>query len=162
AFAVVCGLATLALRTNRAQVRYALWIAASAKFLIPFAALSRLGTVLGHWLLSADAGHRFAIVIEFAGQPVIARAVVPPATRVMGLGEAAGSMFAAVVPNIIFSTWIVGSLLLTVRWVTQWYRLARIARRARIISEGREVRILRRLEDGLGVRRRLIILESDS
>src|SRR5215831_677499 len=85
-----------------------------------------------------------------------------PASRVMGLGEAAGSMFAAVVPNIIFSTWIVGSLLLTVRWVTQWYRLARIARRARIISEGREVRILRRLEDGLGVRRRLIILESDS
>src|SRR5215475_245140 len=95
AFAVVCGLATLALRTNRAQVRYALWMAASAKFLIPFAALSRLGTLLGHWLLPATAGHRFAIVLEFAGQPMIARTVVLPATRVVGLGEAAGSTLAA-------------------------------------------------------------------
>src|SRR5215475_3215844 len=155
AFAAVCGLATLTLRNNRAQARYALWMAASAKFLIPFAALSRLGTVLGHWLLPADAGHRFTIVLEFAGQPMIARAVVPPATRVVGLGGAGGSALAAVVPSVVFSTWIVGSLLLTVHWVIQWYRLARVATRARVISEGREVRILRRLEDGRGVRRRL-------
>src|SRR5262249_18120612 len=147
AFAAVCGVATLALHSNRAQVRYALWIAASVKFLIPFAALSRLGAVLGHWLLPADAGRRFTIVLEIAG-PMIARTVAQPATRVAGLSEAAGSTLAAVVPSAAFSIWIVGSLLLTVRWAIQWNRLASVARRARVISEGREVRILRRLEDG--------------
>jgi len=35
-FAAVAGLLALALRNNRAQVRYWLWLAASVKFLIPF------------------------------------------------------------------------------------------------------------------------------
>jgi bla regulator protein blaR1 len=35
-FATVAGLLTLALRKNRAQTRYCLWLAASVKFLIPF------------------------------------------------------------------------------------------------------------------------------
>ena len=38
-FAAAAGLLTLALRNNRAQVRYWLWLAASVKFLIPFGAL---------------------------------------------------------------------------------------------------------------------------
>jgi hypothetical protein len=35
-FAAVAGLLTLALRKNRAQMRYWLWLSASVKFLIPF------------------------------------------------------------------------------------------------------------------------------
>jgi len=45
-FAVVAGLLTVALRKNRAQVRYWLWLSASCKFLVPFALLMSLGS---HW-----------------------------------------------------------------------------------------------------------------
>ncbi len=45
-FAVAIGLLALAFRRHRAAIRYALWLAASLKFLIPFAPLMDLGTHL--------------------------------------------------------------------------------------------------------------------
>ncbi len=45
-FAVVAGVLTLALRNNRAQVRYWVWLVASVKFLVPFALLMNLGSVV--------------------------------------------------------------------------------------------------------------------
>jgi bla regulator protein blaR1 len=42
-FAIVVGLLAIALRGNRAQVRYWLWFSASIKFLAPFAVLMSLG-----------------------------------------------------------------------------------------------------------------------
>jgi beta-lactamase regulating signal transducer with metallopeptidase domain len=50
-FAVAAGLMSLALAPNRAAVRYWLWFAASAKFLIPFSVLMSLGAAA-----SADTG----------------------------------------------------------------------------------------------------------
>ena len=38
-FAAVASLLTLALRKNRAQTRYWLWLAATVKFLVPFSIL---------------------------------------------------------------------------------------------------------------------------
>jgi bla regulator protein BlaR1 len=43
-FAAVAGLLTLAFRKNRAQIRYALWLSASIKFLIPFSLLIAVGS----------------------------------------------------------------------------------------------------------------------
>jgi len=45
-FALIAGLATLAFRKNRAQVRYWLWFSASIKFLIPLALLMSVGSRL--------------------------------------------------------------------------------------------------------------------
>ena len=42
----VVALLTLALRHNRARLRYGLWLAASVKFLVPFAALAAAGALL--------------------------------------------------------------------------------------------------------------------
>jgi hypothetical protein len=42
-FAAAAGLLTLTLSHHRAQVRHAIWLAASVKFLVPFAALLTLG-----------------------------------------------------------------------------------------------------------------------
>jgi bla regulator protein blaR1 len=44
-FAITAGLLTLALRRNRAQVRYGLWLAASLKFLVPFSVLVAMGSI---------------------------------------------------------------------------------------------------------------------
>ena len=46
AFAVVAGLLTLALRKNQARARYWVWMAASMKFLLPFALLAAIGSHL--------------------------------------------------------------------------------------------------------------------
>jgi bla regulator protein blaR1 len=48
-FALAAGLLTLAFRTNRAKVRYSLWLIASLKFLIPFSLLIGFGSGL-EWL----------------------------------------------------------------------------------------------------------------
>ncbi len=43
-FAAAAWLLTLAVRKNRAAVRYWIWLAASVKFLIPFSALGSIGS----------------------------------------------------------------------------------------------------------------------
>src|SRR5579863_9141614 len=46
-FAATAGLLTLTLRSNRAQTRYWVWLAASLKFLVPFSLLVGAGSHLG-------------------------------------------------------------------------------------------------------------------
>src|SRR6516164_2050521 len=46
-FATLIAIATVAFRSNRAAVRHALWLTASIKFLIPFAALVAIGEHTG-------------------------------------------------------------------------------------------------------------------
>src|SRR5262245_10249868 len=161
AFAAACALTTLMFRRNRAHVRYVLWLAASAKFLIPFSALIALGGVLGHWLLPPAASHRFEVAFELVTEP-IARTVGPPATRVPGLIESAGSTIAAVMPLALVAIWTIGSMALIARWLVQWRRLVQDAELVTVVTEGREVTILRRLEDTRRVRRRVVVLASDS
>ena len=68
-FAFAAALLTLAFLNNRAQVRYWLWLAASLKFLVPFAALIRLGTAT--W--DALAVRKLAAVVT----PGVSAAAVP-------------------------------------------------------------------------------------
>jgi hypothetical protein len=53
AFALLAGLLAVALRKNRAQVRYGLWLSASLKFLLPFSLLIGLGSRL-EWAPADD------------------------------------------------------------------------------------------------------------
>jgi beta-lactamase regulating signal transducer with metallopeptidase domain len=54
-FAIAAGLLTLAFRRNRARVRYALWFAASVKFLVPFSLMMWLGSVIASSALAVYA-----------------------------------------------------------------------------------------------------------
>src|SRR2546421_573946 len=45
-YALAAGLLTVALRKNRAQIRYWLWLTASLKFFVPFSLLMSLGAHL--------------------------------------------------------------------------------------------------------------------
>jgi len=49
-FAGVAGLLTLALRKNRAQTRYWVWLAASMKFFVPLALLVAVGNQVS-WMV---------------------------------------------------------------------------------------------------------------
>ena len=161
AFAAACAVLTLTLRNNRAQVRYALWMAASLKFLLPFAALTAFGRALGHRLLPATAGQQVAVVFEFVSQPV-SRTLGPAAMGVPGLLERAAVASGTELPVVLLAVWTIGSATLLARWLVQWWTLARLARRSCVMTDGREITILRRLEAACRARRPLTVLASDA
>src|SRR5262245_47603340 len=70
--AVVAALA-LALKRNRAQVRHALWLAASLKFLLPFAALVALGQQI-EWPQGMASAQPVLTIVDSVGQPFSASA----------------------------------------------------------------------------------------
>ena len=55
-FALAAAFFTLALRRNRAGVRYWVWLAASVKFLVPFSLLMTLGALVPLWRGEARGG----------------------------------------------------------------------------------------------------------
>src|SRR5580704_9087701 len=74
-FAGVAWLLTLALRKNRAHVRYWVLFAASMKFLIPFAALVGLGTLVPRHTTAPPAVARWMDTMEQIGEPLTVPAV---------------------------------------------------------------------------------------
>src|SRR3984885_7526733 len=68
-FALVIAVFTLALRKNQASLRHHLWLAASLKFLVPFALLVSLGSRLATLHGSADSQPVFYFVLQTMSQP---------------------------------------------------------------------------------------------
>ena len=76
--AVAAALLTVLLRSNRAHVRHAIWLAASLKFLVPFAALVAVGRRLGIAPPAADP-ERLEIQINFVVGSVVRPFSIQPA-----------------------------------------------------------------------------------
>src|SRR4029077_12265878 len=68
-FACVIALLMLALRNNRAQIRYWLWLAASLKFLVPFSLFVGLGGYLASSRAFVGPKTGLYFVMEQVGQP---------------------------------------------------------------------------------------------
>lgn len=116
-FAAAIGLLTLAMRDNGAHVRYGLWLAASVKFLIPFALLAHLGGLLAPALPAAavtDLGPMVESVQPLA-EPFSGAA---PLVAI----DAASDMRA---PLILFGLWALGFAAILVLRLTQWVRVER-------------------------------------
>jgi bla regulator protein blaR1 len=99
-FAGAAGLLTLLLRTNRAQPRYYLWLAASLKFLIPFSLLVNLGGELGRRSVPAQPLREVAFTVETITQQLAA-----PASSVPFAARASAGNLA---PEILFALWACG------------------------------------------------------
>ena len=69
AVAAVAALLALALKSNHARARYWLWMAASLKFLVPFALLAAMGARVGGWLIPAAPAPRLSMAVEQIAQP---------------------------------------------------------------------------------------------
>jgi len=113
---------TLALRKNCAAVRYWLWLAASVKFLVPFAVLVNIGGQL-HWgSTSVTAPPQFSVVISQFGRPF--QALVPAATH------AAVARTANLLPSILCCVWLCGAVLGLIVWWRSLRRMQAIQRAA--------------------------------
>lgn len=124
-FALAMWALTLALRGNRASIRYALWLAASLKFLLPFSLLVGLGAQF-EWRTP---------------QPVIGPAATAAAERIsqpfervrvtVHLPTRTARRTASLAPFVIWST---GAALVAGWWALRWWRIRRAAVTARPVN----------------------------
>jgi bla regulator protein BlaR1 len=158
-FVAVVALLTLAFRQNRAGMRYWLWLAASLKFMMPFAVLIKLGGYLGS-VRSPDyygSNSVVSLTIMQLNQPfdtqaaaVIAHPVTDAANSLTAL-----SRFAP----FLLRVWVLGTLTALAVWLVRWHRISAIAKGATALREGVEAEIVGRLQGpGLSRRRKVEIV----
>jgi uncharacterized protein (TIGR03435 family) len=124
-FAGVAGLLTLALGANSAHVRYRLWLAASLKFLVPFALLMYLGNH-GPWHPTLHPIVRdLPAQVWIVGQPFGAAGPVthPIAERTQFWAGHLAAPFLAVV-------WGCGFCVVVLRWWGRWRQIRAVWRSA--------------------------------
>jgi len=153
-FAVVAGLLTLALKKNRAQVRYWLWFAASVKFLVPFSLLVSAGSRMG-WSRASAATSGFTFVMEEMSQPLLP-----------GTASHAASTVSAIsinfLPTLLLGAWVCGCIAVLVFWWVRWRSIAVSIRGALPMKSGRELEALRRLEQSAGIKKQIKLIVSKS
>src|SRR5260370_26878649 len=139
-FAITAGLLTLMLRKNHARVRYWLWLAASARFLIPFSWLVGIGSYLpwSHGVAGTKAGFYFAMeeVTQRFTQPTVS--MIPQSTASTGLIH--------LLPAVLAAMWLCGFLVVISQWYFRWWRISACLRKAVPLKEARDVQRLRLLE----------------
>jgi bla regulator protein BlaR1 len=107
-------------RSNGAALRHGLWLTASIKFLVPFAALYGVGAWVG---LPAPVGSEplfFDPAVQAAG-PMISPASVSTVARDSDWGFTAA----------LLAVWLTGALIVAARWLLAWRAADSLARAAR-------------------------------
>jgi beta-lactamase regulating signal transducer with metallopeptidase domain len=152
------GLLTLALRRNGANVRFWLWFAASAKFLVPFAAL----TAAGSYLLASLTPQVSApglLLLKLVAQPFSVGTLTVSAMPVPGPD------WAQILAPLLLAVWGIGCAAILARWLVRWSRLRRVLRSAVACPQSAPVPVKMApslLEPGLvGIWRPVILLPED-
>lgn len=119
----VAWLLALALRRNQAQVRYWVWFAASAKFLIPFSLLVGLGAFVPWRTAATPSKTGWVAVAEQVG-PLVTLPAVGAEVAVAANGPNRSYATAAL------SLWFCGFAAIAVCWAARWKRIEELRRRA--------------------------------
>jgi bla regulator protein blaR1 len=146
-FAVLAALLALFLLKNHTCVRYGLWLAASLKFLMPFALLVFLGNHTSWSRFSATQSTNLYVAMREVSQPFDQTATSlnarPSSTTV-------AASLSHLLPAILTATWLCGFLMILFVWYLRWRRISATVREAAPITAGREVEALRQLEHMVG------------
>lgn len=152
-FAAAVGLLTMALRKNRAQVRYWLWFIASAKFLVPFSFLMTLG---GYWPSTPS--------VKNVATPAISVAMVQ-VTQPFLVTTQQTSATHDWLPLALLGTWISGFAAITTLRLRGWLRIQSILRSSTAIEILAPVEVRTApglLEPGVvGILRPFVLLPAD-
>lgn len=150
-FATAAGLLTLAFATNRAPVRYGLWFAASAKFLVPFSALVALGGALAPDAGWTGAPAPFADLAKQTTQPF---AMATPAL--------AGAAPQLDLRPALWALWAAGFLTVLIVRLVRSRRIAEALANARTLEVASPIPVKEaptRVEPGLvGIRRPVLLM----
>ena len=158
AFAAVASVVTLLLRRNQARVRYAVWLAASVKFLVPFSLLIGLGSLLPrphHAVVAMPVYSAVgSVVAPFGENAAIDVAGAPRLSIVQRLVTSSLPLLLAVV-------WLCGVAIVLVVWFVRWRKVARILQRGLRADGGRELEVLRRVQGAMGGRAVSLLLSRE-
>jgi len=160
-FAAVAALVTVILKRHSAALRYWVWFAASAKFVVPFAALMALGGYTSWRSVEIVPYREGPVLIETVGQPFTQDTIALRATRQPGRGGTPPAILSWL-PTALLAVWAVGAVLFLGRSLLQWRRVRAIARDAVPLTDGREVEALRALEVRMGSSRTLPLRCTDT
>ena len=155
-FAVLAGVLTLVLRRNHARARYWLWMAASVKFLVPFALLIAIGSHLAKPREAAATQAGMVVAMEDVSEPFALPETPVVAAPVVKVD------WAAVLPASCGVVWLGGFVAVLCLWYVRWRRIAAEMREADPVEEGRELEALLRLERASGIGARIRMLQSPS
>jgi len=120
-FAGLAGLLTLLLKSNRAQARYWVWLAASMKFLIPFSALMSLGGYFQWPVQPVIVQTGFSAVVEQVSEPFPAEA--PMTAESVRTEE-------SVLPRLLWLGWACGFVAIGMFWTRRWRQIHAVIRSA--------------------------------
>jgi len=145
---------SLALSKNRAAVRYWIWMAASVKFLVPFALLVGVGHQLG-WPAAPAGRQPFPVVIAGISQPFVPPVASP---HPPGAPAAPGNL-----PEILLlGIWLSGFAVGLIFWWRWWLRIRMALRSATPVHLNLPIAVMSsraRLEPGVfGIRRPILLL----
>jgi TonB family protein len=152
-FALLAAASTLALRKNQARIRHHIWLAASLKFLVPFALLVNIGSHLAKLNTSAETQPVFYFVLQTMSHPFHQAA------------DSHGILAASLLrwlPAMVAILWLAGFATVIGRWCLSWRRVAATMRGAIPVAHGREVELLRRVEKSAGIRRPISLRSSQT
>jgi bla regulator protein blaR1 len=146
-FACVIALLMVALRNNRAQIRYWLWLVASLKFLVPFSLLIGIGSHLASTRTSVSTKTGLYFVMGQVGQPFTRQAIaeIPHATP-----SDVSQILVHLLPALLV-VWLCGFAIVLFVWCVRWRRIYTAAREATRLHDGRELEALRRLDTVAGM-----------
>jgi len=148
AFAIVAAGLTLVLRKNQARTRHWIWLIASLKFLIPFSVLIQFGSYFP--LRSAPS------IAELPASFVVADQIVRPFAARNGAATprpaSRSSNGTTALQGLLILVWFGGAAAILFRTRVQWRRAARMILSAMPIERGRELDLLRGIEESSGTR----------
>jgi len=114
AVALLGWMLTVALRSNSARVRYAIWLCASIKFLVPFQLLTFLGSRWSTHIVAGN-GQVYSFVEEFTRPlrqaPIAQSATAMPSSTLDS---------AALLWCFTGAVWLCGFTVLLWRWIAGW------------------------------------------
>ena len=134
-FAAVAWLLAVALKKNRAQTRYWVWLVASMTFLLPFGLLVSAGSHVS-WRTQTGTPPGPG----FKGDPAPDFATVTPGDY-PSLSSADEPPITDLIPTILLLVWGSGFGVLVLRWGRDWMRMRRIVRSATALEFGLPVRV---------------------
>jgi uncharacterized protein (TIGR03435 family) len=135
-FAAVAGTLVLVLRRAQARTRYAVWLAASVKFLLPFALFMALGSRI-HWPSARAVVHaQWSAAVTQASQP-FTDSVTSSAAPIVDF-HAVGSVWIPVLALI----WGCGFAVVMCLWFVRWRRIRATVRVGRPLALQMPIHVL--------------------
>ena len=155
AFAAGAAALAFALRKNQARARYWIWMAASLKFLVPFALMAAAVGSLAPRHVVAPANAAVYTAVDQVSEPFVL-----PLMPVESVVQEAPPVYWWAMA--LAGVWSVGFCVGLVTWCVRWRGVAGVVRSAMPMTEGRELAALGRITAAAGVKQRIRMRVSES